>query len=41
MLFLTLKRMVSKGMTEELREKINTLYRLNRLTEEQYHELVG
>ena len=40
MLFKTLKKLVPKGMTEELREKIDTLYALGRLTEEQYKELV-
>lgn len=39
-LFKTLKMMVSKGMTEELRDKIDNLYALGRLTESQYYELV-
>lgn len=41
MLYRTLERMVARGMTEELREKIDTLYALGRLTEEQYRALVG
>lgn len=42
MLFKTLKRLVAKnGLTDELREKINTLYALGQLTEEQYRELIG
>lgn len=42
MLFKTLKKLIDKqGLTDELREKIDTLYALGRLTEEQYKELVG
>lgn len=41
MLYRTLERMVARGMTEDLREKIDTLYALGRLTEEQYRALVG
>lgn len=41
MLYKTLQRMVARGMTEELRDKIDTLYALGRLTEEQYRALVG
>lgn len=41
MLYRTLERMVARGMTEELRDKIDTLYALGRLTEEQYRALVG
>lgn len=41
MLYRTLERMVARGMTEELREKVDTLYALGRLTEEQYRALVG
>lgn len=40
MLFKTLKMMAAKGITEELRDKIDTLYALGRLTESQYRELV-
>ena len=41
MLFKTLKKLVAKGMTDELRERIDTLYALGRLTEEQYKELIN
>ena len=41
MLYRTLERMVARGMTEELREKIDTLYLLGRLTKDQYRALVG
>lgn len=41
MLFKTSKRLVAKGMTDELRERIDTLYALGRLTEEQYKELIN
>lgn len=40
MLFKTLVKLAAKGMTEELREKIDTLYALGRLTDEEYHKLV-
>lgn len=41
MLYTVLQRMVSRGMTEELRDKIDTLYALGRLTEAQYRALTG
>ncbi|MGN1368445.1 MAG: hypothetical protein ACI4WX_06230 [Aristaeellaceae bacterium] len=41
MLYKTLQRMVARGMTEELREKIDTLYTLNRLTKDQYMALIA
>ena len=41
MLYMVLKRMVAKGMTEELRDKIDTLYALGRLTDAQYRALTG
>ena len=41
MLYKVLKRMVKKGLNEELRDKIDTLYALGRLTQEQYMALVG
>lgn len=40
MLYMVLKRMVAKGLTEELRDKIDTLYALGRLTDAQYRELI-
>lgn len=39
MLYNVLKRMVAKGMDEELRDKIDTLYALGRLTDVQYRAL--
>lgn len=41
MLYRTLQRMVARGITEELRDKIDTLYALGRLTDAQYRTLVG
>lgn len=41
MLYTVLQRMVSRGMTEELRDKIDTLYALGRLSEAQYRALTG
>lgn len=41
MLYRTLERMVARSMTDELRDKIDTLYLLGRLTKDQYRELVG
>ena len=40
MLYKVLKRMVAKGLNEELRDKIDTLYALGRLTDAQYKALV-
>lgn len=40
MLYTVLKRMVAKGLNEELRDKIDTLYALGRLTDAQYRALV-
>lgn len=40
MLYMVLKRMVAKGMDEELRDKIDTLYALGRLSDAQYRELI-
>ena len=41
MLYKVLQRMAARGMTDELRDKIDTLYALGRLTQEQYMVLVG
>lgn len=42
MLFNVLKTKVTKeGLTEALRQKIDLLYVLERLTTEQYNELIG
>lgn len=40
MLYMVLKRMVAKGLTDELRDKIDTLYALGRLTDAQYRTLI-
>lgn len=40
MLYDVLKRMVARGMTDELRDKIDTLYALGRLSDAQYRELI-
>lgn len=40
MLYMVLKRMVAKSLNEELRDKIDTLYALGRLTDAQYRELI-
>lgn len=40
MLYDVLKRMVAKSLNEELRDKIDTLYALGRLTDAQYRALV-
>lgn len=41
MLYMVLKRMVAKGLNEELRDKIDTLYALGRLSDAQYRALTG
>ena len=41
MLYKTLQRMVAKGMTEELRDKIDTLYLLGLKTKDNYMAMVG
>ena len=41
MLYKVLQRMVAISMTDELRDKIDTLYAIGRLTQEQYMALVG
>lgn len=40
MLYDVLKRMVARGLDEELRDKIDTLYALGRLSDAQYRELI-
>lgn len=40
MLYMVLKRMVAKSLNEELRDKIDTLYALGRLSDAQYRELI-
>lgn len=40
MLYKVLLRMAAKGIDEELRDKIDTLYALGRLSDAQYRELI-
>lgn len=41
MLFRTLKRMIEKGQTEGLAEKIDIFFATGKLTEEEYKELTA
>ena len=41
MLYRTLKRMIQKGNTEGLEEKIDLFYALGKLTETEYNELIA
>lgn len=42
MLYKTLKNQIAKyGLTEELKEKIDIFYLANRITEEEYKDLMG
>ena len=41
MLYRTLKRMIQRGQTEGLEEKIDLFYALGKLTESEYNELIG
>lgn len=41
MLYKSLKLLVSRGMNEELRQKIDLFYALGRLTEAEYLELTN
>lgn len=40
MLFRTLKRMIERGQTEGIEEKIDIFYAANKITESQYKELL-
>ena len=40
MLFRTLKRMIERGDIEGLEEKIDVFYAANKLTKEEYDELI-
>lgn len=40
MLFRTLKRMIERGQTEGIEEKIDIFYAANKITESQYNELL-
>ena len=41
MLFRTLKRMIEKGFTEGISEKIDIFFATNKLTETEYNELTS
>lgn len=41
MLYRTLKRMIEKGFTEGISEKIDIFFAANKLTEEEYNELMS
>jgi hypothetical protein len=41
MLYRTIKRLIEKGQTDGLREKIDIFYAADRLTKEEYEELTG
>lgn len=41
MLYRTLKRMIEKGQTSGLEEKLDIFFAANKLTEKEYTELVG
>ena len=41
MLFRTLKRMIRKGRTEGLEEKIDLFFALGKLTKDEYDELIA
>ena len=41
MLFRTLKRMIEKGYTEGISEKIDIFFAANKLTEDEYNELTS
>ena len=41
MLYRTLKRMIERGNTEGMAEKLDIFYAANKLTQEQYKELTA
>ncbi len=41
MLYRTLKRMIERGQTAGMEEKLDIFYAANKLTEAQYAELIG
>lgn len=41
MLFKVLKRMIERGQTEGMAEKLDIFFAANKITEEQYTELTG
>ena len=41
MIYRTLKRMIERGNTEGMSEKLDVFYAADKLTQEQYNELMG
>lgn len=41
MLYRTLKRMIERGMTDGMAQKLDIFFAADKLTEEQYAELTG
>ena len=41
MLYRTLKRMIERGNTEGMSTKLDVFYAADKITQEQYNELVG
>lgn len=41
MLYRTLKRMIERGNTEGMADKLDVFYAADKITQEQYNELVG
>ena len=41
MLYRTLKRMIERGQTESIEEKIDVFYAAGKLTEAEYNELIA
>lgn len=41
MLYRTLKRMIERGQTEGLEEKIDIFFAVSKVTESEYQELIG
>lgn len=41
MLYRTLKRMIEKGNTEGMEEKLDVFFAADKITQDEYNELVG
>lgn len=41
MLYRTLKRMIERGLTDGIEEKLDIFYAANKITEAEYTELLG
>ncbi len=41
MLYRTLKRMIERGQTEGIEQKLDIFYAANKITEAEYQELLG